>query len=60
MLSQLRTEGQQRTWLGKVLGYDGDGRLIATEHDAGIEWVTGKRLESGCRHGSGRKSGFGY
>ena len=60
MLSWLRTEGQRRTWLGKVLGYDGDGRLIAMEHEAGIERVTGKRLESGHRHGSGCKSGFGY
>ena len=47
-------------WLGKVLGYDGDGHLIATGHEAGIEWVTGERLESGHRHESGRKSGFGY
>ena len=47
-------------WLGKMLGYDGDGRLIVMEHKAGIERVTGKRLESGSRHGSGRKSGFGY
>ena len=53
-------EGQQRTWLGKTLGYDGDGRLIAMEHEAEIEQVTGKRLESGHRHGSGHKSRFGY
>ena len=43
-----------------MLGYDGDGHLAATEHKAGIEWVTGKRLESGHRDGSGRKSRFGY
>ena len=43
-----------------MLGYDGDGCLIATEHEAGIEQVIGKRLESGHRHGSGHKSGFGY
>ena len=47
-------------WLGKALGYDGDGCLIAMEHEAGIERVTGKRLESGRRHGSGCKSRFGY
>ena len=35
-------------------------RLDAMEHEAGIEWVTGHRLESGCRYGSGHKSGFGY
>ena len=40
-------------WLGKALGYDRDGYLIAMEHEAGIEQVTGKKLESGC------KSGFG-
>ena len=43
-----------------MLGYDGDGHLAVTEHEAGIEWVTGKRLESGRRNGSGCKSGFGY
>ena len=60
MLSWLRTEGQRRTWLGKVLGYDGDGRLIAMEHEAGIERVTGHRLKSGCGYGSGCGLGFGY
>ena len=30
------------------------------EHKAGIEWVTGHKLESGCRYGSGREFGFGY
>ena len=43
-----------------MLGYDGDGRLAVTEHEAGIEWVTGHRLESGHMYGSGCKSGFGY
>ena len=46
-------------WLGKTLGYNGDGHLIAMEHKAEIERVTGKRLESGYRRGSGCKSGFG-
>ena len=53
-------EGRQKLWWDKALGYDRDGRLAATEHEAGIEQVTGKRLESGHRNGSGRKSGFGY
>ena len=52
-------EGRQRSWLGKVLGCDGDGCLAATEHEAGIEWVTGHRLGSGSGYGSGRRFGFG-
>ena len=43
-----------------MLGYNGDGRLAVMEHKAGIEWVTGHRLESGGRYGSGCKSRFGY
>ena len=53
-------DGQQRSWLGKVLDCNGDGRLAAMEHKAGIEWVTGHRLESGRGYGSGHEFGFGY
>ena len=42
-----------RLWLGKVLGCNGDGCLAMMEHEAGIEWVTGHRLESGHGYGSG-------
>ena len=49
----------QGAWLGKVLGCDGDGCLAAMEHEAGIEWVTGHRLGSGCRWRSGRKFRLG-
>ena len=42
-----------------MLGYNGDGRLAVTEHEAGIEQVTGHRLKSGRRYGSGHKSRFG-
>ena len=52
-------EGRWKSWWDEVLGYDRDGHLAATEHKAGIEWVTGQRLESGRRYGSGHKSGFG-
>ena len=47
-------EGWRKSWWGKALGYDGDGHMAVMEHEAGIEWVTGHRLESG------HKSGFGY
>ena len=57
---RLGPEGQQKSWWDKALGYDGDGHLAATEHKAGIERVTGPRLESGCGYGSGRESRFGY
>ena len=30
-----------RSWLGEALGCDRDGCLAVTEHEAGIEWVTG-------------------
>ena len=53
-------EDQQKLWLGKALGCDGDGRLAVMEHKAGIEWVTGYRLGSGHGYGSGREFGFGY
>ena len=53
-------EGQWRLWLGKVLGCNRDGCLAIMEHEAGIERVTGHRLESGHRHGSGCEFGFGY
>ena len=59
-MPQLRTEDQQRLWLGKALGCNGDGCLAMTEHEAGIERVTGHKLESGHRYGSGREFGFGY
>ena len=55
-----RLEDQWKSWLGKALGCNGDGHLTAMEHKAGIEWVTGHRLESGCRYGSGHEFGFGY
>ena len=57
---QLGPEGRWKSWWDEVLGYDGDGCLAAMEHEAGIERVTGKRLESGHRYGSGHKSRFGY
>ena len=53
-------EGQQRLWLGKVLGCNRDGRLAAMEHEVGIERVTGHRLRSGHRYGSGHEIGLGY
>ena len=56
-MSQLRPEDQRKLWLGQVLGCDGDGCLAATEHEAGIEWVTGHRLGSGSGHGSGHEFG---
>ena len=59
-MSQLRTEDQQKSLLGKVLGCNGDGRLAAMEYEAGIEWVAGHRLGSGRRYGSGCEFGLGY
>ena len=59
-MSQSRMEGQRRLWLGKVLGCNGDGCLAIMEHEAGIEQVTGHRLESGHGYGSGHEFGFGY
>ena len=59
MLRQ-RPEDHQKSWLGKVLGCDGDGCLAMTEHEAGIEPVTGHRLESGHWYGSGCEFSFGY
>ena len=55
-----RLEDQRELWLGKALSCDGDGRLAAMEHEAGIERVTGHGLGSGCRYGSGREFGFGH
>ena len=52
--------GSQKSWLGKALDCDRDGRLAATEHEAGIERVTGHRLGSGHEYGSGHEFGFGY
>ena len=59
MSSQLRADGQRRSWLSMALDSDGDGRLAMMEHEAGIEWVTGHRLGSGHGHGSGRGLRFG-
>ena len=55
----LRMEGWQRSWLGKALGCNRDGRLAMTEHEAGIEQVTGHRLESGIGMDLGVNSGLG-
>ena len=55
-----RTDGQRRSWLGKVLVCNGDGHLAMMEHKAGIEQVTGHRLGSGHGYGSGREFRFGY
>ena len=59
-MSQMSPEGQQKLWLGQALGCDGDGHLAVMEHEAGIEWVTGHRLGSGCGYGSGSEFGLGY
>ena len=59
-MPRLGTDGQQRSWLGMALDCNGDGRLAMTEHEAGIEQVTGHRLESGCGYGSGHGLRFGY
>ena len=53
------TDGRWRLWLGPVLDCNGDGHLAMTEHEAGIEWVTGHRLGSGHVYGSGGGLGFG-
>ena len=50
---------------GRDLGWErcycnGDGRLAAMEHEAGIEGVTGHRLGFGRGYGSGCEFGFGY
>ena len=59
-MSQPSTEDRWKSWLGKALGCDGDGRLAAMEHEAGIEQVAGHRLGSGCGYGSGREFRLGY
>ena len=53
-------DGWWRAWLGKALDCNGDGRLAAMEHEAGIERVIGHRLKSGHGCGSGHGFGFGY
>ena len=58
-MPQLGTDGQQRSWLGTALDHNGDECLAMTEHEAGIEWVTGHRLGSGRGYGSGCGLGFG-
>ena len=60
MSSWLRADGQQRLWLGMVLDCNGDGHLAMMEHEAGIEQVTGHRLKSGHRYGSGLGFRFRY
>ena len=60
MVSWPRADGRWGSWLGVVLDCNGDGRLAMTEHKAGIEQVTGHRLESGHGYGSGCGLGFGY
>ena len=49
-----RMDDWQGSWLGKALDCNGDGCLATMEHKAGIERVTGHRLESG------HEFGFGY
>ena len=43
-----------------VLDRNGDGCLATMEHEAGIEQVTGHRVESGHGYGSGSGLRFGY
>ena len=59
-MPQLGMDGRWRSWLGTVLDCDGDGCLAMTEHEAGIERVTGHRLESGRGYGSGCGLRFEY
>ena len=54
-----RMDGWRRSWLGTALDCNRDGRLAMTEHEAGIEQVTGHRLGSGRGYGSGCGLGFG-
>ena len=58
-MPQLGTDGWWRLWLGTALDCNGDGRLAMTEHEAGIERVTGHRLGSGHAYGSGGWLRFG-
>ena len=58
-MPQPGTDGQQRSWLGTALDRNRDGCLATMEHEAGIEWVTGHRLGSGCGYGSGCGLVFG-
>ena len=53
-------DGWQRLWLGMALDHNGDGCLVVTEHEAGIERVIGHRLKSGHGYGSGCGLRFGY
>ena len=46
-------------WLGKMLGYDGDGCLIAMEHKAEIERVTEKGWNLGIDMDLGVSPGVG-
>ena len=58
-MSQPGTDGWQRSWLGMALDRNRDGCLAMTEHEAGIEQVTGHRLGSGHGYGSGCGLRFG-
>ena len=55
-----KTRGSMGSWLGRALGCNRDGCLAAMEHEAGIEWISGHRLGSGCGCGSGCGLGPGY
>ena len=59
-MSQPRLEDLWKLWLGQALSCDRDGHLAATEHKAGIAWVTGHRLGPGCGYGSEHEFGLGY
>ena len=52
--------GLRELWLGWVRSCDGDGCLAVMEHEAGIEQVTGHRLESGHDYRSGHEFGLEY
>ena len=58
-MPRLGTDGWWGSWLGTALDGSRDGHLATTEHEAGIEWVTGHRLGSGRGYGSGHGLGFG-
>ena len=42
------------------LACNGNGCLVMTEHEGGIEQVVGFRLGSGCEYGSGHGFGYGW
>ena len=60
MMSVVSAESRRSAEIVARYGdHNGDGHLATTEHEAGIEWVTGHRLGSGHRYGSGCGLGFG-